>query len=297
MLPSVNTLTVQRALLLRLACTNRFLIGVKCLSCNRALPTATTHTNAHGTATAASSGAAWYPSTIGSSKRTATSKGDRSASLEPLLLHEHTVLASDTTSLNIGGSSSSAHAQLLALHHKSRGQTQVTVTPSKLQSGEVLIGSSDGLPYGFDTTDNSTTASSSISNNTARTQSLVFAKSGVTSSSMIPVAATSSSRGIRGSALETRGEGSKQVARHHSLTSSSAASTSGSLLPTLDDHCDNGQQLAAAAAVAVSGGSSSSSVTIVSKYSNRLTPLSPQKPAPAAHKLYTVSSGNSNSSN
>jgi hypothetical protein len=265
-------------------------MGVKCLSCNRALPTATTHTNAHGTATTVSSGAAWYPGTGSSSKRTATSKGDRSASLEPLLMHEHTILASDGGS-NSGNSSSSAHAQLLALHHKSRGQTQVTVTPSKLQAGEVLIGSSsaDGLPYGFDTTDNTSTATTGSA--TARTQSLVFAKSGVTSS-MIPVTAASSSRGIRGSALETRGEGRKQVARHHSLTSTSTTST-GSLLPTLDDF-DNGQQSVAAAA---SGSSTTSSnVTIVSKYSNRLTPLSPQKPAPAAHKLYTVSSCSSNSS-
>jgi hypothetical protein len=259
---------------------------VKCLSCNRALPTATTHTNAHGTATTVSSGAAWYPGTGTNSKRTATSKGDRSASLEPLLLHEHTVLASESGSNN----SSSANAQLLALHHKSRGQTQVTVTPGKLQAGEVLIGSSsaDGLPYGFDTTDNTSFANSS--SNTARTQSLVFAKSGVTSS-MIPVTAASASRGIRGSALETRGEGSKQVARHHSLASTSTTGI-GSLLATLDD-VDNGQQ----SAVAASANGSSSNVTIVSKYSNRLTPLSPQKPAPAAHKLYTVSSGNSNSSN
>eukprot|EP00953_Heterococcus_sp_UTEX-ZZ885_P002367 1785-Heterococcus_DN1.PRE.15 len=273
----------------RLLVTLRFLIGVKCLSCNRALPTATTHTNAHGTATTVSSGASWYPGTTGSSsKRTATFKGDRSASLEPLLLHEHTVLASESGS-NSGNSSSSAHAQLLALHHKSRGQTQVTVTPGKLQAGEVLIGSSsaDELPYGFDTTDNSSTTTGST---TARTQSLVFAKSGVTSS-MIPVTAASASRGIRGSALETRGEGSKQVARHHSLASTSTTST-GSLLPTLDDF-DNGQQ----SAVAASANGSSSNVTIVSKYSNRLTPLSPQKPAPAAHKLYTVSSGSSNSSN
>ncbi|KAG5175405.1 hypothetical protein JKP88DRAFT_250195 [Tribonema minus] len=227
--PQVLTLTLTSILILILS---RFLIGTKCLACNRPFASSyqslfTAHTNTHGMALA--NGTAWYPGV----KPRPAAKGDRV--LEPLDY----------------------------ITSRPKGQTQAVVTPATLigESGAEAADASDASTVVSGASQPFAVGDDRPPPPAFGTTVLVFNKAD----------AVSALKGVRGGALETRGDGgsssssSAQQLRPRGGSTGSMPQHHSDLPMPLDD----GMGL------------------VVSKYS-RLMPLSPPRQALPQHKLLPV---------